>query len=144
MWERFSKTIRLTISQQDPLENNENLKKNSNDDDDDEYALLNQHINDTMTAKSNVLIEELITNCVHAKREPFSLDILKYWHNKRLDMNVNGLTKIAFTFPSSQHILIYLKKNFAVSVHDDKVDKFLLRHNQNFFDKNLDLLLDIK
>lgn len=117
---------------------------NNEDPNDDEYALLNEHINETMPLKSSVCIEDKLSNCVPAKREPFSLDILKHWHCNRQNIkDITELTKIAFTFSSSQYMLTYLQRNFTAPNKDTKkFDKFLIKNNQNILEKNIDLIFE--
>ncbi|XP_065362128.1 uncharacterized protein LOC135955698 [Calliphora vicina] len=131
LWEKFNNYLKSANIGLDPLINDD-----SNDD--DEYALLTQHINDTMPLKSSLCMQDKLTNCVPTKREPFSLDILKYWHSNRQFMeDINELTKIVFTHSASQYILKYLPTDFAVFREDsNKFDRFLMKFNQNILDKN--------
>ncbi|XP_023301529.2 uncharacterized protein LOC111683662 [Lucilia cuprina] len=121
------------------LTNNSNNPSPQDESNDDEYALLTQHINDTMPFKTEISLEDKLTNCVATKREPFSLDILKYWHNNRHDMaDIRELIKIVLTFPASQGVLKYLQTNFSIATRDcnDKFDKCFIKFNHKILEKN--------
>ncbi|XP_065360694.1 uncharacterized protein LOC135954448 [Calliphora vicina] len=135
IWDRFNSFLMNATSNDDALPNDAQDNDNSND---DEYALLTQHINDTMPVKSKVSMHHKLTNFVPSQRQPISMDILKYWHcNRQFMEDINELTKIVFTHSASQYILRDLQTNFTVPNKDsDKLDKFLIKCNQCILEKN--------
>ncbi|KAM7355786.1 uncharacterized protein ACRADG_001737 [Cochliomyia hominivorax] len=136
--ERFNKYIQSSYASKTDSSNNDQANEENMD---DEYALLNEHINDIMPSKCNESLQDKLINCIPTKREPFSLDILKYWHANRQHMeDINELTKIAFTFPCSQFVLKNLQYDFVCKLESEKYNKFLLKCNYNILEKNLDII----
>lgn len=141
--EKFNKFIHSPNNDDEHCFNN---NKNNEDSMDDEYALLNEHINDIMPAKTNESLEEKLSNCIPSKREQFSLDILKHWHTNHHTMSeMYELTKITFTYSCSQYILKSMQFNFNNIFKNDsndcvKYDKFLLKFNGKILEKKIDLL----
>ncbi|XP_037811161.1 uncharacterized protein LOC119603254 [Lucilia sericata] len=143
IWDKFKTYLQLSESPDNTLSNTELNNEEFND---DEYALLTQHINDTMPVKTNVSIQHKLSNFVPTKRQPISMDILKYWHSNCQSMeDINELTKIAFTHSASQFILLYLETNFSISLFaedEDEFDKLLIKSNQELLEANIVLILE--
>ncbi|KNC34963.1 hypothetical protein FF38_12278 [Lucilia cuprina] len=143
IWDKYKTYLQLSESPDNTLSNAELNNEEFND---DEYALLTQHINDTMPVKTNVSIQYKLSNFIPTKRQPISMDILKYWHSNCQSMeDINELTKIAFTHSASQFILLYLETNFSIPLlqaDEDNFDKLLLKSNQELLEENIAFILE--